>query len=196
MKELIIATKNKGKIRDFEQLFSPFSIQVKSLLDIEGIEDIEETGSTFEENAAIKAEAISNKFGVTVIADDSGLVVDALNGAPGVYSARYAGEDKDDQANIEKVLSELQGTSEENRTARFVCVLAVSQPAKETFFTRGECEGTIGYQVKGEYGFGYDPIFYPLNSRRTMAEMRPEEKNQISHRKKALDQLKKWVEQL
>ncbi|SER75482.1 XTP/dITP diphosphohydrolase [Gracilibacillus ureilyticus] len=194
MKEIIIATKNRGKMKDFEGLFATLNIKVTSLLDLpEEIEDIEETGTTFEENAAIKAEAICEKFGIPVIADDSGLEVDALNGEPGVYSARYAGEQKDDQANLQKVLSRLEGVPDSKRTARFVCVLAVANPGELTIFKRGECEGKIGHKPAGDNGFGYDPIFYPIESDRTMAEMAPAEKNKISHRRKALDQLVNWV---
>ncbi|ENH96122.1 putative nucleoside-triphosphatase, partial [Gracilibacillus halophilus YIM-C55.5] len=177
MKQMIIATKNQGKVKDFQSLFEPYNIKVKSLLDLaEPIEDIEETGTTFEENAQIKAEAICNKFHTPVIADDSGIEIDALQGAPGVYSARYAGEEKDDEANIHKVLDEMRDVSFDERTARFVCVLAVAQPNESTIFKRGECEGTIGFGKQGDKGFGYDPIFYPTNSRRTMAEMSTEEK--------------------
>ncbi|WP_058307204.1 XTP/dITP diphosphatase [Gracilibacillus massiliensis] len=197
MKELIIATKNKGKMQDFIGLFEPFGIKVYSLLDLdEPVKDIEETGNTFEENAAIKAEAVCRMFNIPVIADDSGIEIDALNGAPGVYSARYAGEEKDDLANLEKVLSELKDVPHEQRTGRFVCVLAIAQPGQQTIFKRGECEGTIGDQAIGEHGFGYDPIFYPVGSSRTMAELTPEEKNQISHRKVALDKIENWVKQL
>ncbi|SHN07623.1 XTP/dITP diphosphatase [Gracilibacillus kekensis] len=197
MKELIIATKNKGKMKDFIGLFEPFGIKVYSLSDLsEPVEDIEETGTTFQENAAIKAEAVCRMFNIPVIADDSGIEIDALNGAPGVYSARYAGEAKDDLANLEKVLDELKGVPEEQRTGRFVCVLAIAQPGQKTIFKRGECEGTIGDQAIGEHGFGYDPIFYPAGSSRTMAELTLEEKNQISHRKNALDKIENWVKQL
>ncbi|SFM06396.1 XTP/dITP diphosphohydrolase [Gracilibacillus orientalis] len=197
MEELIIATKNKGKMKDFRVLFEPLGIKISSLLDLsEPIDDIEETGTTFEENAAIKAEAICEKFNIPVIADDSGIEIDALNGAPGVYSARYAGEDKDDKTNLEKVLTEMQDVPQAERTGRFVCVLAIAQPGQQTIFKRGECEGTIGYQAIGKNGFGYDPIFYPTGSAKTMAEITPDEKNQISHRKKALDKIENWVKQL
>ncbi|UOQ86215.1 XTP/dITP diphosphatase [Gracilibacillus salinarum] len=197
MKELIIATKNEGKMRDFRRLFEPYGIKVLSLIDLtDPVEDIEETGTTFEANAAIKAEAICQKFNTAVIADDSGIAIDALDGAPGVYSARYAGEKKDDQANLEKVLNELADVPREDRTGRFVCVLAIAQPEKETIFKRGECEGTIAFEQAGAHGFGYDPIFYPSDSAKTMAELTPEEKNQISHRRKALDQIENWVKQL
>ncbi|WP_163537937.1 XTP/dITP diphosphatase [Gracilibacillus sp. YIM 98692] len=196
MKSLIIATKNQGKMKDFKKLFEPYQVEVKSLLDLDQpIGEIEETGTTFEENAAIKAETICDKFQIPVIADDSGIEVDALDGAPGVYSARYAGEQKDDQANLVKVLHELKEVPEKERTARFVCVLAIAQPNKETIYKRGECEGYIGFEAKGSYGFGYDPIFYPEGYDKTMAELSPIQKNQISHRKKALDQIENWVKQ-
>ena len=193
MKEIVIATKNKGKIKDFELLFQPYSITVKSLLDLEEIQEIEETGTTFEENAAIKAETISKLLNKPVIADDSGIEIDALDGAPGVYSARYAGTDKDDEANNQKVLDELKDVAFQDRTARFVCVLAIAEPDKPTIFKRGECEGHIGLKAVGENGFGYDPLFYPLGCNKTMAQLTPEEKNKISHRKKALEQLHDWI---
>ncbi|MDX8046599.1 XTP/dITP diphosphatase [Gracilibacillus sp. S3-1-1] len=197
MKELIIATKNSGKMKDFKSLFEPLGIKVSSLLDVaEPIEDIEETGTTFEENAAIKAEAICAKFNVPVIADDSGIEIDALNGAPGVYSARYAGEDKDDQANYEKVLAEMSNVADAERTGRFVCVLALARPNKQTIFERGECEGMIAREPVGEHGFGYDPIFYPEASEKSMAQLTPVEKNRISHRRKALDKIERWVKEL
>lgn len=197
MKEIIIATKNKGKVKDFELLFNKYDITVKSLLDLStDIEDIEETGTTFEENAAIKAETICQMLNIPVIADDSGIEIDALNGAPGVYSARYAGTDKDDEANNQKVLAQLKDIPSSNRTARFVCVLAIAVPTKATVFKRGECEGTIGLEPLGENGFGYDPLFYPLGYDKTMAQMTPEEKNKISHRKKALVQLEDWLQKL
>src|SRR5699024_7491513 len=132
-------------------LFNKYDITVKSLLDLStDIEDIEETGTTFEENAAIKAETICQMLNIPVIADDSGIEIDALNGAPGVYSARYAGTDKDDEANNQKVLAQLKDIPSSNRTARFVCVLAIAVPTKATVFKRGECEGTIGLEPLGE----------------------------------------------
>ncbi|MCT2537918.1 XTP/dITP diphosphatase [Aquibacillus koreensis] len=196
MQKLIIATKNKGKMKDFNQLFSKYGIEVLSLLDLEeDIPDIEETGDTFEENAAIKAEVIAKKFHLPVLADDSGLEVDALGGEPGVYSARYAGTHKDDNDNLHKVLEKMTGVKEEKRTARFVCVLALAQPEKATIYKRGECEGHIGVEPVGENGFGYDPIFIPNNYNKTMAELTSEEKNQISHRRNALIQLEEWIKE-
>ncbi len=197
MEQLIIATKNKGKVEDFRNLFLKYNITIKSLLDFdESIPDIEETGETFEENAALKAETIAERFSLPVLADDSGLEVDALDGRPGIYSARYAGLEKSDQANIDKLLEELKTIPEEERTARFVCVLAVARPGKPTLFKRGTCEGRVADQPTGENGFGYDPVFYPKGSPKTMAEMTPEEKNQISHRKNAMNQLEEWLQKL
>lgn len=189
MKKVIIATQNLGKAKDFEALFRPFGYEVLTLRDVAEDVDVEETGTTFEENAILKAETIANMLGTTVIADDSGLEIDALNGEPGVYSARYAGEEKSDQANIEKVLKKLEGVPEEERTARFRCVLAVAQPGKETKTFHGTCEGAILDHRIGENGFGYDPIFWVPGEGRTMAEMNPQEKAAISHRGNALRKL-------
>ncbi|WML47354.1 XTP/dITP diphosphatase [Neobacillus sp. PS3-34] len=189
MKEVIIATKNKGKAMEFEQIFSPKGIKVQTLLDYPEIGDIEETGSTFEENAAIKAEAIAKKLDKMVIGDDSGLIVDALDGRPGIYSARYAGEPKDDQANIDKVLAELEGVAEKGRTARFYCALAVATPGMDTVTVSGTCEGLILSERRGTNGFGYDPVFFVAEKGQAMAELSSEEKNKISHRANALKEL-------
>lgn len=194
MKELIVATKNEGKVREFRQMFSKYGISVKSLLDFnEEIEDIEETGTTFSENATIKAETISNQFQLPVVADDSGLEIDALDGAPGVYSARYAGKEKNDEQNIKKVLEKLEGVPAERRSARFVCAVAVARPEKATFVKKGYCEGIIAKTPEGTNGFGYDPIFIPEGSNRTMAEHTADEKNVISHRHHAIQQLEEWL---
>ncbi|ASN05076.1 XTP/dITP diphosphatase [Virgibacillus necropolis] len=197
MKKIIIATKNKGKAKEFTEFFSAYGIQVLSLLDLsKNIPDIEETGTTFEENAALKAEQISALFEIPVLADDSGLVVDALEGEPGVYSARYAGKEKNDKANVDKVLTNMIGIPVEKRTARFVCVLAVAAPGEKTILNRGVCEGTIAIEPKGENGFGYDPIFIPHNYVKSMAELTPAEKSEISHRKNAIVQLDAWIQKL
>ncbi len=189
MKTAIIATHNGGKAKEFKAILEPKGFTVKTLADIGFTEEIEETGQTFEENAIIKAEAIQAKAGEMVIADDSGLSIDYLGGKPGVYSARYAGEHKDDAENVEKVLSELQGIEKEDRTARFRCALAVSIPGKETKTVEGSVEGFIAEKPIGENGFGYDPIFIVKDKDQTMAELSPEEKNKISHRAVALQKL-------
>lgn len=169
MKRMIIATKNKGKIAEFQQLFAKKGVEIRSLLDYDDVPDVEETGKTFAENAILKATTIANMFHEPVIADDSGLIVDALNGEPGVYSARYAGEGKNDQANIEKVLTKLQGVPFEQRTARFHCTLAVAKPNGDVTTVDGVCEGYITEEPVGENGFGYDPIFFVPEKQRTMA---------------------------
>ncbi|MDN3018478.1 XTP/dITP diphosphatase [Paenibacillus sp. BSR1-1] len=189
MKEVIIATKNPGKAREFEHIFAPRGFSVKTLLDFPEIPEVEETGSTFEENAILKAEAVSQALNKMVIGDDSGLIVDVLEGRPGIFSARYAGEPKNDQKNTEKVLSELKGVPEDERTARFYCALAVAVPGQETFTVSGTCEGRILEEQRGTNGFGYDPVFYVPDKSRAMAELTSDEKNKISHRANALKKL-------
>lgn len=176
MKEAIIATHNPGKVKEFKEILEPKGYEVKSLAEIGFTDEIEETGHTFEENAILKAEAVAKAVNKMVIADDSGLSVDNLGGRPGVYSARYAGEQKDDQANIDKVLSELRGIEKEQRTARFRCALAVSIPGEETKTVEGHVEGYIAEEPRGEYGFGYDPIFIVKDKDKTMAELTSDEK--------------------
>ncbi|MGG3720943.1 XTP/dITP diphosphatase [Bacillus subtilis] len=194
MKEAIIATHNPGKVKEFKEILEPRGYDVKSLAEIGFTEEIEETGHTFEENAILKAEAVAKAVNKMVIADDSGLSIDNLGGRPGVYSARYAGEQKDDQANIEIVLSELKGIEKEQRTARFRCALAVSIPGEETKTVEGHVEGYIAEEPRGEYGFGYDPIFIVKDKDKTMAELTSDEKNKISHRADALKKLSKLLE--
>lgn len=191
MKEVIIATKNSGKAKEFEHIFNRYNIQVKSLLELDSSIEIEENGETFEENALIKAREIATKFKKLVIADDSGLEVDALNKRPGVYSARYAGEGRDDLANIKKVLSELEGIDEKDRSARFVCALALVTEDGKEFVVRGECEGQILKECRGTEGFGYDPIFYLPSLEKTMAQIPKSEKNVLSHRADAFKKLEK-----
>ncbi|KQL57557.1 MULTISPECIES: XTP/dITP diphosphatase [Bacillaceae] len=192
MKELLIATANKGKVEDFKKLFQGM-YEVKSLLDYPHIPDIIEDGQTFQDNAQKKAEVLSKALNETVVADDSGLVIDALNGRPGVFSARYAGEEKNDQANIKKVLEDLRGVAEQDRTARFVCTIALASPDKKTIFFEGQCEGCISHEQIGENGFGYDPIFYVGQTTKTMAQLTLEEKNEISHRARAIEQLNNYL---
>ncbi|WP_297987537.1 XTP/dITP diphosphatase [Anoxybacillus sp.] len=189
MKRMIIATKNKGKIAEFQQLFAKKGVEIRSLLDYDDVPDVEETGKTFAENAILKATTIAKMFQEPVIADDSGLIVDALHGEPGVYSARYAGDGKNDEANMEKVLNKLQGVPFEQRTARFHCTLAVAKPNGETTTVDGVCEGYITEEPIGKNGFGYDPIFFVPEKQCTMAQLTKEEKNEISHRAKALRHL-------
>ncbi|KMK74614.1 XTP/dITP diphosphatase [Alkalihalobacillus pseudalcaliphilus] len=187
---LLIATKNQGKAKELISIFAEEGISVKTLLDYPDIPDIKEDGQTFAENAFKKAQEMANHFQVPVLADDSGLMVDALDGKPGVYSARYAGEDKDDEANIDKVLRELKDVPTSERTARFHCTLAFVFPNGTRHLFTGECEGIITETRQGNEGFGYDPIFYVVDLKKTMAELQPEQKNKISHRARALEQLK------
>lgn len=196
MKEIVIATKNKGKALEFKAFFADYGIEAFSLHDFtEEMPDVEETGTTFEENAALKAEAIAKLLNKTVLADDSGLIIDALDGRPGIYSARYSGVDANDAKNVQKVLHELEGVAYNKRTARFISVLAIATPGKETIFKEGYCEGKIALKPVGENGFGYDPIFVPEGYEVTMAQLTATEKNQISHRKHAIAQLDDWIQQ-
>ncbi|MFC1287824.1 XTP/dITP diphosphatase [Bacillus paralicheniformis] len=195
MKEVIIATKNEGKVREFKAMLEPRGYGVKSLLDIGYTPEIEETGQTFEENAVIKAETISKETGKIVIADDSGLSVDYLGGSPGVYSARYAGEEKNDLANLKKLLKELEGVEKEDRSARFRCALALCTPGQETKTVEGSVEGYITEEPRGTNGFGYDPVFLVKDKDQTMAELSSGEKNKISHRAEALKKLSALLDQ-
>lgn len=197
MDKILIATKNKGKAIEFNHFFAAHHIHTFSLLDLsEEIKDIEETGSTFAENAKLKAEQISAVFNVPVLADDSGLIIDALDGRPGIFSARYAGLTATDQENIDKVLAELKDIPPEQRTARFVCVLAVARPRAATIFVTGYCAGSISLSAMGTNGFGYDPIFIPEGYTKTMAQLTAEEKAQISHRGQAIIQLDDQMDRL
>lgn len=196
MKQVIIATQNLGKAKDFEALFRPYGYDVLTLRDIDKEIDVEETGTTFEENAILKAETVAKLLNKAVIADDSGLEIDALNGEPGVYSARYAGGEKSDEANIDKVLEKMAGIPEEQRHARFRCVLAIAVPGKETKTFSGTCEGYIIEARRGENGFGYDPIFWVPAEGRTLAEMQPQEKAGISHRGNAMREMQQSLSKL
>lgn len=181
--KIIAATKNKNKLREFGDILNGFEIisQEDAGVDI----DVEETGTTFEENSMLKAKAIFDATGITAIADDSGLCVDALGGEPGVYSARYGGEGYDDSGRVQLLLKNMQNVPDDKRTARFVCAITLVG-ADGVITARGECEGKIDYEPKGENGFGYDPVFFVEKYGKTMAEVSPEEKNAISHRGKAL----------
>ncbi|MBB5172660.1 XTP/dITP diphosphatase [Texcoconibacillus texcoconensis] len=195
MKTIIIATKNEGKVAEFRALFAERGFQIRSLNDIDEDISIIEDASTFAGNACKKAETIVGYTGNVVVADDSGLEVEALDGKPGVYSARYAGDEKNDQANNQKLLRELENVSDEDRKARFVCALAVAFPDRETEVVIGTCEGKIAQEPKGDHGFGYDPVFYLEDKHKTMAQLTSEEKNEISHRANALKKLEEeWKE--
>lgn len=187
MKKIIVATGNEGKMEEIRQILGTEGITFSSLRD-EGLEDVTivEDGETFEENAIIKARKICDITGQMVLADDSGLEVDALDKAPGVYSARYMGEDTPYSVKNNHIIELLQEVEGDGRSARFVCVIACAFPDGDTITCRGVVEGQIGYEQKGENGFGYDPIFYVPELGCTTAELPPEEKNKISHRGRAL----------
>ena len=195
MKEIIFATKNKGKIKEIQAILGNDYI-VKNMEEI-GIDiDVVEDGKTFEENAIKKAVEIKNVTNKIVLADDSGLEIDYLNGEPGVYSARYMGEDTPYDVKNAKILEILKDVEEDKRGARFVSVIALAMPGKDPITTKGTIEGIIGYEIKGENGFGYDPIFYIPSLEKTSAELSLEEKNKISHRGKALEEMKKILEKM
>ncbi len=183
--KILIATHNKHKLTEMARILSPMGYEVVTDTDI-GIEltDVEETGTTFMENARIKAESGCKESGLICIADDSGLCVDALGGEPGVYSARYSGVHGDDEGNTVKLLENLDGVADEKRTAYFACAICVSFPDGKEITAEGKCHGKIGYEKKGENGFGYDPVF--MVGDKSLAEMSAEEKDAISHRGNAL----------
>lgn len=183
---ILIATGNKGKAKEFEAIFKEKGLDVKTLLDFPDVPEVEETGKTFAENALLKAETISKQFNCLVLADDSGLMVDALNGQPGVYSARYAGKLKSDAANNAKLMHELTDIPQTERTAKFHCTLAVAAPGKESLVVEGEVKGEILAIPRGDNGFGYDPLFLVPSLNKTMAELSGSEKNKISHRAQAI----------
>ena len=188
---VVAATKNRHKIAEIQAITGEFGMEVVSR-DEAGVPDveIEEDGDTFEENSEKKAREIMKLCGEITVADDSGLMVDALGGAPGVISARFAGEDGNDRLNNEKLLSLLSGVAEEDRTAKFVSVITMIFPDGRKITARGECKGHIIYQPRGCNGFGYDPLFVPDGYDRTFAEMTGDEKNRISHRAAALRSLR------
>lgn len=187
--EIVIATRNKKKLSEFRRILEGTDIRILSLDDFPSCPEIEETGKTFKENAIKKALEVSRFTGRLAISDDSGLEVDALLGAPGVYSARYAGASAGDKDNVEKLLKELKDVPDKERTARFICVIALVYPDGTTKTFEGEVRGTIGKTPKGNSGFGYDPVFYPEGYDRTFAEMTPQEKDSLSHRARALQKL-------
>ncbi len=188
--KLILATNNKGKVKEFKEILSPLGFEVVSQSDA-GIDiEVEETGTTFEENAVLKAKAVYDISKTYVIADDSGLEVDALDKKPGIYSARYEELQTPHERNV-RILDQLDGVSDENRTARFVCTICLIRDNGKVQTVRGTCEGRIGYKEKGTNGFGYDPIF--IYGDRTLAEMTDEEKNSISHRGNAIKELLKII---
>ena len=187
--KIIAATKNKDKINEINEIVQGFPIEVLSMEEAGFDEDVEENGSTFEENALIKARSLHKKTGGYVMADDSGLSIDALDGAPGIYSARFAGESADYDEKIQKIWTMLDKIGAKDRSARFVCAIAVIRPDGSEFTVRGECCGVIHDKVLGENGFGYDPVFYMPEYGMTTAQMTPYMKHSISHRGIALQRM-------
>lgn len=184
--KLVAATRNRGKLEEIADFLRDLPLEVVSLLDFSGIPDIEETGATFEENALLKAQMVAAYTGNLTLADDSGLEVDCLRGAPGVYSARFAGEPASDERNNQKLLKLMEDVPPPERGARFVCVMALVLPDGNRYLARGRCEGMIAREPAGYKGFGYDPLFYLPQLGKTMAELDLAVKNRISHRARAL----------
>jgi XTP/dITP diphosphohydrolase len=187
-KTIVLATKNEGKVSEIKELFKGFNIEIKSLLDFDPMPPIIEDGATFEDNAYKKAYFTARVLGLPALADDSGLVVEALGGGPGVYSSRYAGNNATDPDRIIKLLIEMRGKT--NRRAFFESVIIIAVPLGASLTYTGRCEGAIMYEPKGENGFGYDPIFYYPPLDKTFAQMSREEKNSVSHRGKAMTKLR------
>ena len=187
--KIIFATGNEGKMKEVRMILKNLGLPVLSMKEAGVQADIVEDGITFEENAKIKAVAVQKLTGALVLADDSGLEIDYLNKEPGIYSARYMGEDTPYSVKNANLISRLAGVPDEQRTARFVCAIAAAFPDGEVLTTRGTIEGIIGYEERGENGFGYDPIFYLPEYKKSTAELSPEEKNALSHRGRALRQM-------
>ena len=190
MDKIIFATGNAGKMKEVREILKDLNVEVLSMREAGIQADVEENGKTFQENAVIKAREIMKISGEVVLADDSGLEIDYLNKEPGIYSARYMGEDTSYRIKNGNLIERLQGVPDEKRTARFVCAIAAAFPDGSVETTEGTIEGKIGYEEKGENGFGYDPIFYVPEFGCTTAELTGEQKNQISHRGKALEAMK------
>jgi XTP/dITP diphosphohydrolase len=196
---IVLATRNEGKVKEFRKILEKADIDLRSLNDFGPIPEAVEDGETFDENAYKKAHFTAKVLGLPAISDDSGLVVEALNGEPGVYSARYAGEKAIDQDNIDKLLREMEGVK--NRKAAFECVISIAVPSGPALTYEGRCEGEITTEPKGDDGFGYDPVFFSPELGKTFAESGLDEKNEISHRGRALkevaaelDKIKKWLD--
>lgn len=193
MRRLIFATGNEHKMVEIREILGELPVEILSMKDVGIKADIVENGNTFEENALIKAKEVCKLAGEMVLADDSGLEIDYLNGEPGIYSARYMGEDTSYRIKNQNLIDRLEGVPDEKRTARFVCAIAAAFPDGRSFVVRGTIEGIIGYEERGTNGFGYDPIFYLPERGVSTAEIPPEEKNSISHRGNALRKMKELL---
>ena len=192
--KIIFATGNEGKMKEIREILADPHVEILSMKEAGITAEIEENGTSFEENAVIKAKAVMELCHEMVLADDSGLEIDYLNKEPGIYSARYMGEDTSYRIKNQNLIDRLEGVPDEERTARFVCVIAAAFPDGEVLTARGTIEGRIGYEEKGENGFGYDPIFYVPEYGCSTAQLSPEVKNQISHRGKALREMKRKLQ--
>ncbi len=189
MDKLFLATRNKGKIEEFSELLAPYKIEIVTTYDLDKPLDVAETEDTFRGNARLKATAYMEHTGYPSLADDSGLVVDVLNGRPGVCSARYAGDESTDRENNKKLLEELKNVPKEKKTAKFISAIALVFPNNSVQIVEGSCDGLIIDEPKGNNGFGYDPLFFVPEANKTYAEMTPSEKNKYSHRAKAMQKL-------
>lgn len=194
MRRLIFATGNADKMKEIREILGDLPVEILSMKEGGVSAEVEENGSSFEENALIKARAICKLAKEMVLADDSGLEIDYLNKEPGIYSARYMGEDTSYRIKNQNLIDRLEGVPDEKRTARFVCAIAAVFPDGKEFVVRGTIEGRIGYEERGEHGFGYDPIFYLPDRDISTAQLPPEEKNRISHRGNALRKMKELLE--
>lgn len=194
LEEIVFASHNEGKIKEIKKLLAPYDIKVKSALDMD-LPDVEETGKTFEENSLLKSRTIAKLVNMPCLADDSGLCVDALNGAPGVYSARYA-PNRDFDKGMEKLLAEMEKSPNESRNAHFSCVISLAWPDGQYKVFAGQVDGKIAFHKMGAGGFGYDPLFVPEGFTSSFAQMSQEEKNKISHRGRAVEKLKDFLNNL
>jgi len=194
--KLLIATNNPGKLREYRELLAGLPVELTTPAQ-EGLHlEVNESGQSFVENALLKARAFARASGLPTLADDSGLEVDALGGAPGICSARYAGPGASDADRYRRLLRELEGVPWEQRTARFRCVIALVTPDGQVHTAEGVCEGVIAYEPRGEHGFGYDPVFYLPEYGCTLAQLPPEEKNRISHRGRAAQRIRPVIQTL
>lgn len=194
LEEIVFASHNEGKIKEIKKLLAPYGIKVKSALDMD-LPDVEETGKTFEENSLLKSRTIAKLVNMPCLADDSGLCVDALNGAPGVYSARYA-PNRDFDKGMEKLLAEMEKSPNKSRNAHFSCVISLAWPDGQYKVFAGQVDGKIAFHKMGAGGFGYDPLFVPEGFTSSFAQMSQEEKNKISHRGRAVEKLKDFLNNL
>lgn len=191
---IVLATNNKGKVKEFQSILKDFSVEIRSLADFGPIPDVVEDGETFDDNAYKKAHHVARVLGLPAIADDSGLVVNALGGKPGVHSARYSGENATDDENIDKLLHEMKDVKD--RSAYFQCVLSIAVPSGPALTYEGRCDGVIIHERRGSSGFGYDPVFLYEDFNQTFAEIPSDKKNSISHRGRALAEVKEEADKI